>query len=425
MPFLDSLDIANRACDHVGVPHILSPTEVSKRNTLISNCYDKIRRSELQTNSWRFAIKKTAIRAISLTTMIMAPRLWDANTLYLPGAVVADANGYIWSSTMAENLNFVPGQSLAWDQYFGPLTLDAYDTTGSIAYFSGELVYVPTGQGGFVIYQSLLTGNADVPSAATPWSATVQYGLDQVVTFGGIQWRSLIAVNLNNSPANGPANWNSAIAYVSPQVVVASDGYIYQAIASSTGIDPTTDNGTHWTNTHVPNAWSSNPIIWPSAQSWVALYASMLNLTINYPLGSGPSNQTFTRNIYRLPSGFLRSAPQDPKAGSVSFLGAPSGRRYDDWEFEGGNFMTTMESQPIVMRFVADVTNVQAMDDLFCEAIAARIAAEVCEALTQSNGKLQAIAGEYKGAIDRARTQNGIQEGPTEPPEDDYITCRV
>ena len=128
-------------------------------------------------------------------------------------------------------------------------------------------------------------------------------------------------------------------------------------------------------------------------------------------------------NVFHLPGNFLKIAPQGPKAGANPYLGAPTGLAYTDWNLEG-NLMVSQEIQPIIFRFVADVTKVRNMDDMFCEGLACRIAAEVCEPLTQSSAKLTTIAGVYAKFMGDARTTNAIEIGSEEPPEDDLITCR-
>lgn len=168
---------------------------------------------------------------------------------------------------------------------------------------------------------------------------------------------------------------------------------------------------------------SSNADLPPSAK-WVSLGAASAALTVLYPIGSGPADQNVTRNIYHLPANFLREAPQDPKAGSTSWLGGPSGLAYTDWEMEG-DYIVTTDIGVIVFRFVADVTGVQRMDPMFCEGLAARIAVEVCEPLTQSVEKKQTAAASYSKFMGEARIVNGIETGTTEPPEDDYIQCRL
>ena len=87
--------------------------------------------------------------------------------------------------------------------------------------------------------------------------------------------------------------------------------------------------------------------------------------------------------------------------------------------------MVTREVFPILLRFVADIQDVATFYDMFCEGLGSRIAAEVVERLTQSQNKLGAIMGAYNKFMVEARIVNGIETGPTEPPEDDYITCRI
>ncbi len=142
-----------------------------------------------------------------------------------------------------------------------------------------------------------------------------------------------------------------------------------------------------------------------------------------YPIGAGPSSQSATRNFYRFPNNFLSKAPQDPKAGSSSTIGAPSGLSYPDWQFEDGGF-TTREVNPIIFHFVADFTDVSRMNAMFCEGLGARIALSVVEILTQSSAKHQQIKQDYEKFMTEARIKNAILVGAEEPPEDDYITCR-
>ena len=150
----------------------------------------------------------------------------------------------------------------------------------------------------------------------------------------------------------------------------------------------------------------------------------MRAIVMNYPIGSGPQSQTETLNVYMLPNGFLREAPQDPKAGLYSFLGAPAYNTQNDWLLEG-DFLLSQCATPIIFRFIADVVNVREMDDLFCEGFACRIAVETCETITNSNAKQQTCNNSYKLFMGEARTVNAIETGPVEPPEDDYITCRL
>lgn len=415
----------------------------------------------------------------SLPTMGLVPGSWSATGVYNFGAIIS-YGGRIWVSTVPANVAMRPGtdSNVAWDTYFGSMCVSPYDSTRN--YFAGDLVYEDNSSGQIDVFASLENNNDNDPSDGTPWSATTTYSEGAVVEdTQGFFWRSAISLNTNNQPgvygqwdngatytigeyaigsdynlylSNGASTgldplthpvfwtligtpgswpqWQTGTHYSISDVVVASDGMLYRAITGSNSVDPTTavfdplSATNRWQPLGIACPWIAQFSGSTGAAQWLRLDATVTPLNINYPLGSGPSTQTDTRNIFQLPNGYLRQAPKDPKAGSNSFLGAPSGLQYDDWVFEG-NYIVSRQSYPMIFRFVADITQVTKMDEMFCEGLACRIGAEVCETLTQSGSKLANIASMYKVAMGDARTVNGIEEGPVEPPEDDYLTCRI
>lgn len=372
------IDIANRALDHCGIPPITAFTDDSKGAERTGAVYDKLRVAELRRNVWRFAIRKAALRAIDTTTMVLVPQAYIAADTYPQGSVVA-SSGTIYFAAQAVPAAIVPGppNEAYWTVYFGPLTVTPYSSGTS--YYSGELVYNVVGST-VTVYQCLTSGtlaNPTVPAAL--WSSTTTYNTgDTVVDALSAVWQSLIDLNTNNALVAGPL-W---------QTVPAGQG------ATQVG------------------------------QDWLQLSAAVRFQRFPYPIGAGPRHQTTTRNIFRLPSGFLREAPQDPKAGATSYLGAPSGLGQDDWEFENA-YITSRDSQVIILRFVADVQDVTLMDPMFCEGLGARIGIEVCEPLTQSDTKLNTISQVYKTFMGEAREVNGIETGSVEPPLDDWLSCRI
>lgn len=518
---LAPVDIANRACQHCGVTRIsttLGFAEDSKQSGEIGSCYDQLRRAELRRNVWQFAIRKAALRPIDTTTMFLKPALWSSTTTYGFGAIISDAANFLWQSRAQDNINNAPGDSAAWEAYCGPLSAQPYDNTGTTGYYAGELVYETPGDGSYVVYMSLISGNSQDPRQPNTWISTTQYSKDQVVLFysawaigttyaagngvtlNGISYISLSAGNVGNSPdtsptkwvalpialapgyysattaytvgqfvtylglnyvciaastgnlptntsfwapqqattfyvslidfnlnqlpSSAPALWAVGTTYAAGNTVGASDGNIYSSIGSGNiGHDPALTTG-FWTNTGVLNPWTTVDPFGKAATSWAQLSVALTDLQFSYPIGTGPVTQTATRNVFRLPANFLRKAPQDPKAGSVSFLGAPAGLAYSDWDLTG-NYIVSREAFPIVLRFVADITDVNSMDDLFREGLAARIASEVVEALTQSTAKRGGIMAVYGKAIGEARLVNGIETGSIEPAEDDYLQCRA
>lgn len=382
--FQTPVDVANRALQHCGADMLdstLGFSEISEQARATSFVYGKVRRAELQQNVWRTATRRAILRAIDTNTMLLSPSMWDVATTYFVGSIVTDAWGNLWSSLLPNNTGYQPGVIWsAWEPYFGPLTVALYDSTTT--YSTDELVYVAPGDGTYRVYRSLQNSNADVPGTPTAWDGTVTYFQNQVTTFSSVPYMSLVDLNLNNQPSTSPTQWTTSF-------------------VGGTGSDKWLQIG--------------------GAEFPAGVILAQLN--IRWPLTSGPSSQTFTRNAYRLPNGFLKQAPSDPKSGMRWSLGGPHGSWQDDWLFEG-NYIVSSDVGPIMIRFVADCADVSTMGDMFCEMLACRIALEVVERLTQSTSKLDAIAKVYKEFETKARRTNAIEIGSEDPPDDDFVLVR-
>jgi hypothetical protein len=436
--FRTAVDIANRALDHCGQDQ-LSPTlgfsEVSKKATLLNRLYPKLREAELRRNTWRFAIKQTLLRIIDANTMLLTPTLWSSFPTYFVGSIVADQTGTLWESIVRNNLNNqpeippVPPAFPTWREYFGPMTAALYSATTT--YAIGELVYTTAGNGTYRVYRSLVSANADNPATATAWAATTTYFKNQVVTFSAVPYMSLIDFNLNQTPTGSAAAWSSVTTYALGNAVTGSDGVRYTSIAGGNlNHDPVLTVG-FWTNTGILTPWTTVFTGGTGSVKWLQIGGAEFPfgvgiepLNIIYPLGSGPTSQSTTKNLFRLPAGFLRKAPQDPKAGSVSWFGSPTNRNYDDWLFQD-KYIVSMQSDNIPFHFIADTVDVTEMDPMFCEGLAAQIAMQACEPLTQSATKIKVIADFYKLQMGDARTANAIEIGTEEAPLDDYLECRA
>lgn len=320
----------------------------------------------------------------------LTPSVWSNIAVYNQGTVVQDAQGFMWQSVFSNNLNLQPGVYGMW--------------SSTPTYVAGALVIGSNG----MLYSSIAAGNTNHDPTAT-------------VGF----WTLL------GAPGSWPI-WEAAVTYAKGEFVMGNDNHVYQSVQGSNAnnqpvgsvYNPNTPATNWWVDTGIIAPWIANFQGGACNSAWLGLDGELEPLNINYPIGTGPSIQTQNKNIFLLPNGYLRRAPQDPKAGSVSFLGAPTGRMYDDWEYNG-KFIISQSPWPIIFRFGADIVQVNEMDDMYCEALGARIASEVCETLTQSTQKLGAISTAYKKFVDEARTVNGIEQGATEPDEDDYITCRI
>jgi hypothetical protein len=432
MEFNTPTDIGNRALQHCGAGRmdpLLGFEEISRNASEVKFAYGKLRRAELRRNIWRFATRRTVIRAIDTNTRLMTPALWVQGSTYFVGSIVSDQNGNLWISNTANNTGNDPLLSLTWEPYFGPLTASLYDSGTS--YFAGEIVYTAAGDGKYRVYLSLQNGNSDNPATATPWSATDVYLKNQVVTYLSVAYMSLIDLNTNNTPSAAPALFNIATTYAIGNQVGASDGVIYTSLANgNVGFDPTLDGGVHWSTAGVLNPWTRVFVGGTGSDKWLQIGGAefpvgvgLTTLNIVYPLGSGPSTQAISRNVFRLPAGYLRMAEQNPK-GTATALGGPSGIIYNDWNLEG-DYLVSAEGGPISLRFVADMTDVRRMDDMFCEGLAARIGIAICDTITQSATQIGTIASEYAKFMTEARIVNAIEMGYDDPPDDTYLTVRL
>jgi len=431
--FFAPLDIKNRALQHLGARQMASATEVSKNALEVNSVYDDVRVAELRRNVWRFAIRLAVLRPIDVTSYLYVPPAWSSTATYARGQIVSYSN-ILYQATALLAANIEPDTNPAsWTQYFGPMTVTPWfsgavnngpqpwssaisyasnaqvigsdgnlyysNTNGNVnnnpvndggihwtylglaasgqGYYQSELVYTPTGPNPGV-YLSLSAGNNDTPTVVPAWVNTVTYNTGDTVTYSNVVYQSTIDMNVGQTPT-GTGDW-----------VVIPGGQV----GSSSG------------------------------QNWLLLGGSIKSLRFLYPLGTGPATQSATRNVFMLPNGFLRRAPQDPKAGSFSWLGASTALTYDDWDLQD-DFIISRISDPIVLRFVADISDVTMMDPMFCEGLGGRIGMEVGETLTQSEAKVNMAASAYGRFMAEARDVNGIETDSTEPPEDDYITCRI
>jgi hypothetical protein len=118
-------------------------------------------------------------------------------------------------------------------------------------------------------------------------------------------------------------------------------------------------------------------------------------------------------NSFPLPSDFLRKLNLDP-AQNVNT---------DDNQIEGRDIITDATA-PLDIRYVFRVEDPNAMDVLFREALASRIAMELAEELTQSNTKKADASDDYKRAVREARRTNAIERPSQSPPEDEWVTVR-
>lgn len=379
----------------------------------------------------------TADTTYTYNQVVQVYPAWAVGTTYAAGATVTYTDGNTYASMVNGNVGNIPPSSGANWALVPTLTLAAPTgspttppatpyTTSPVIEWSRVTTY---SAGSFVMfngkeYLAIALSTGQVPSAA----ASIYW----VALSGGTLYMSLIELNVGNSPTSSPAPWASGTSYSIGNQVAGSDGVIYTSVTNANlNHDPTTDSGANWTNTGTLAQWTTVFTQGGGNQQWMqvggAAFPAGVTLTapnIIWPIGAGPYSQAGTRNVYRLPANWLREAPQAPKAGSNSWLGAPSGLSYNDWTYQGNYFVSSM-GKAIPYRFVADTVDVTTFDDMFCEGLAGRIGEEVCETLTQSTEKLSNCTRAYEKAIGDARAVDGIETGAIEAAEDDWISCRL
>ena len=95
-----------------------------------------------------------------------------------------------------------------------------------------------------------------------------------------------------------------------------------------------------------------------------------------------------------------------------------------DWQVENGKILTN-DSAPLNVRYVARIDDTTLYDPNFIEAVASKLAYELCEEVTQSNSKLANLAADYKATISEAGRLNAFEKYPESPPTDDWLTARL
>jgi hypothetical protein len=93
-----------------------------------------------------------------------------------------------------------------------------------------------------------------------------------------------------------------------------------------------------------------------------------------------------------------------------------------EYQVENGNILT--DEDVLYIRYIREVTDPNEYDALFVDAVAARLAYELAEALTQSNTKRDAAWQEYQDGLLRAKRADA-QENPSSTfVEDDWVSVR-
>lgn len=89
-----------------------------------------------------------------------------------------------------------------------------------------------------------------------------------------------------------------------------------------------------------------------------------------------------------------------------------------------GNAILTNLAAPLRLRYIARIEDPTLFDASFVEALACKLAIELCESLTDSGSKRQQSWQEYEIAINAAHRANAIERAPTKIADDTWILTR-
>ena len=115
---------------------------------------------------------------------------------------------------------------------------------------------------------------------------------------------------------------------------------------------------------------------------------------------------------FTLPADFLRLHPDHEY------------EEESDWTVEGRKLLSSRAGDALTLRYIYRVEDTTEFDPLFVDALAARIAWQLCEIVTQSNTKKADARADYQSVIREARAVNAIEKRSAEPPTDDWILVR-
>ncbi len=423
---VSSVDIINRSLQLLGRKRIASVLDQNMNASESNFSYHIIRRFEQRRAAWRFCIRKVALRALNLATQQITFGNYAAGTTYVLNDVVTGSDGLTYVSLKGSNTGDDPTTtSGSWGIYLGPMQANQYVVAWVISttYKANQFALGSNG----TTYFSTVNNNIGNDPTITPaaWLVGTTYALGNFVTGSDANvYQSVAGGNVGHNPVgDGGVRWTQVLAnvdgyfgweaqtavnattdYSAGELVYTLPSSVYLSTISDNTLNPTTDT---------TGAWLS-----------MTTTPSLANMNFIYPIGAGPSEEEDTRNVFMLPNGFMREVAQDPKAGSNSVLGAPSGIRYQDWYFEN-NYFTSFTPGPIFFRFAGDVLDPNQFDPMFIEDLAYALAVANCKALGGTQADMVSIQKEARLFQSQARTVNAIEKGTEEPAEDDFISCRI
>lgn len=94
------------------------------------------------------------------------------------------------------------------------------------------------------------------------------------------------------------------------------------------------------------------------------------------------------------------------------------------YSIESGKILAN-DDGPLDIIYVSSVADVSLWDSCFCEVMAAKLALEACETLTQSNTKRQLAERDYVSAVTAAIRSNALEVLPVQFNETSWVMSRL
>jgi hypothetical protein len=127
---------------------------------------------------------------------------------------------------------------------------------------------------------------------------------------------------------------------------------------------------------------------------------------------------------YQLPADCLSILSVGDVAPGVDLSDYRTGLDMGLYQLEGRTILTDLPA-PLNLRYKARVTDATQFDLAFVEALAARIAMELAEDLTQSAAKREQAGADYRVALREAVAANAIEVAPEVLPDDSWLLARI
>lgn len=126
---------------------------------------------------------------------------------------------------------------------------------------------------------------------------------------------------------------------------------------------------------------------------------------------------------YQVPNDYLRLLPGGdlfPMADLSDYRSTYAGL----YSVEGDRILTDIGA-PLSIRYIARITDASKFNASFAEALAARLAWECCETITQSDSKQQLAERRYTMALREARRANAFEMAAEPVADDSWVIARA